>query len=267
MTQTQTDRLREGLKALKMATVRRCYDEQAELARREGLSYEAFLLELVDRERETRAHNRVERLLRESRLPLEKSLEAFDRSRLPARVNGLVATLLEGDFLDRAENVLAFGNPGSGKTHLLCAIGQELIHRGRRVLFTRCDHLVQRLLVAKRDLDLPRFLKRWDRYDALILDDIGYVQQSREEMEVLFTLLADRYERGSVMITSNLPFSQWEQIFKDPMTTAAAIDRLVHHCVILELNLPSYRLEHSRERQGNRVQAADYPAATNNEQS
>lgn len=249
MTQTQTDRLSEGLKALKMAAVRNCYGEQAELARREGLSYEAFLLELVERERETRAHNRVQRLLRESRLPLEKDLETFDRDRLPGKVNGLVATLLEGDFLDRAENILAFGNPGSGKTHLLCAIGQELIHQGRRVRFTRCDHLVQELLVAKRDLDLPRVLKRWDRYDALILDDIGYVQHSREEMEVLFSLLSHRYERRSVMITSNLPFSQWEQIFKDPMTTAAAIDRLVHHCVILELNLPSYRLEHSRDQQ------------------
>ncbi len=103
-------------------------------------------------------------------------------------------------------------------------------------------------MIAKRDLALPRLLKRLSRYDALIIDDLGYVQQSREEMEVLFTLLAQRYERGSVLLTSNLPFSQWEQIFKNPMTTAAAIDRLVHHSVILELNLPSYRLEQSKNR-------------------
>ena len=149
--------------------------------------------------------------------------------------------------MDRAENVLAFGNPGSGKTHLLCAIAQELVRRGRRILFCPCQLLVQELLLAKRDLALAQVLKRLARYEALMIDDIGYVQQSREEMEVLFTLLADRYERGSVMLTSNLPFSKWEAIFKDPMTTAAAIDRLVHHSVILELNLPSYRLEAAKQ--------------------
>ena len=256
MRRALTTQLIAGLKTLRLATVRECYGEQADLARKETLTYEAYLLELVNRECEMRAHNRVQRLLRESRLPLEKNLDTFDRTRLPTKVDGLVATLLEGDFLDRCENVLAFGNPGSGKTHLLCAIGQHLIQQGRRVLFTPCNFLVQQLLVAKRDLDLPRLLKRWDRYDALVLDDIGYVQHSREEMEVLFALLSHRYERGTIMITSNLPFSKWEQIFKDQMTTAAAIDRLVHHCVILELNLSSYRLEHSKSRQKTKVQAA-----------
>jgi DNA replication protein DnaC len=185
--------------------------------------------------------------MRESKLPLEKSMAVFDRKRLPLKVNTLVDHLLEGSFVDRNENVLAFGNPGSGKTHLLCAIGQELIHQGRRILFTPCSFLVQELLIAKRDLSLAKALKKLSKYNALIIDDIGYVQQSREEMEVLFTLLADRYERGSVMLTSNLPFSKWEQIFKDPMTTAAAIDRVVHHSIILELNLPSYRLEQSKK--------------------
>lgn len=173
MTRAHRARLTEGLKTLRLATVRNSYREQAELARKEALSYEAYLLELVDRECETRTHNRIQRLLRESRLPLEKTLESFDRKRLPSKVGGQVSTLLEGDFLDRSENVLAFGNPGSGKTHLLCAIGQHLIHQGRRVLFTPCNLLVQQLLLAKRDLELPRLLKRWDRYDALILDDIG----------------------------------------------------------------------------------------------
>lgn len=246
--------LTQCLKALHLPTVRSCYEEQAELARREGLSYEQYLLELLQREQEIRQHNRTLRLLRESRLPLEKSLEVFDRKRLPHRVNALVNTLLDGAFLDRAENILAFGQPGSGKTHLLCGIAQALVQKGRRVLFMPCNLLVQDLLVAKRDLTLPRLLKRWSTYDALILDDIGYVQHSREEMEVLFALLAHRYERGSVMITSNLPFSGWEAIFKDPMTTAAAIDRLVHHCIILEMNLSSYRLEHSKKRK-----SADQP--------
>lgn len=150
--------------------------------------------------------------------------------------------------MDRRENILVFGGTGSGKTHALAALGQELIRRRDcKVLMSTCSVLVQELLVAKRDLRLPKALKQLSRYSALIIDDIGYVQQNREEMEVLFTLLAERYERGSVLLTSNLPFSKWEQIFKDPMTTAAAIDRLVHHGVILELNLPSYRLEQAKQ--------------------
>ena len=158
-----------------------------------------------------------------------------------------VRALLEGSFLDRHENVLVFGQPGAGKTHLLNAIGQELVRAGRKVLFRTCGLLVQELLAAKRDLKLPGALKRLAGYEALILDDLGYVQQSREEMEVLFVLLAERYERGSVLLTSNLPFSGWEAIFKDAMTTAAAIDRLVHHSVIIELNVSSYRAEAAKK--------------------
>src|SRR5204863_2566941 len=125
--------------------------------------------------------------------------------------------------------------------------GQEWVRSGRSALFTTTALLVQELLAAKRDLTLKAFLKRLSRWEVLILDDLGYVQQSREEMEVLFTLLGERYERSSVCLTSNLPFSKWEQIFKDAMTTAAAIDRLVHHCVILELNIPSYRAEAAKK--------------------
>ncbi len=251
MKQTPESRLQDLLKDLQLAGIRECYAEEADLARKQSLSYERYLLETLERESETRRANRVARFLRESKLPLEKTLEAFDRKRLPRKVDQQVAVLLEGSFLDRRENVLAFGNPGSGKTHLLCAIGQELVQQGRRVLFTTCSLLVQQLLVAKRDLKLPRLLKRISKYEAVILDDIGYVQQNRQEMEILFTFLAERYERGSVMLTSNLPFSKWESIFKDPMTTAAAIDRLVHHSVIVELNLASYRLETSRKKKGN----------------
>jgi len=235
------------LKALRLPTIRQAFAQQAELARREGQSYEQYLLDLLQQECEVRQHNRILRFLRESKLPLEKSLEMFDRKRLPSPLNALVSTLVEGAFLDRTENVLAFGPPGSGKTHLLCGIAQALIYQGRRVLFWPCNLLVQELLLAKRELGLPRLLKRFAKYDALLIDDIGYVQHSREEMEVLFALLAHRYERGSVMITSNLPFSGWEAIFKDPTTTAAAIDRLVHHCIILEMNLKSYRIEHSKK--------------------
>ncbi len=157
--------------------------------------------------------------------------------------------------MDRQENVLVFGVPGSGKTHLLCAIAQELVRSGRKVQFWTTGLLVQELLIAKRDLKLSRVLKRLSGYEVLLLDDLGYVQQSREEMEVLFTLLAERYERGSVLLTSNLAFSQWERIFKDAMTTAAAIDRLVHHCVIVELNIPSYRAEQAKKAKQGRTPA------------
>ncbi|MEK7759998.1 MAG: IS21-like element helper ATPase IstB [Nitrospirota bacterium] len=239
--------LTQHLRDLHLPTIRECYAEQAEKATKEDLAYERYLLELARREGEVRRDKRIARLLRESRLPLEKSLATFDRKRLPLRVSQQVEVLLDGSFLDRHENVLAFGNPGSGKTHLLCAVGQELIQQGRRVLFAPCSLLVQDLLIAKRDLKLARVLKRLAGHDAIIIDDIGYVQQNREEMEVLFALFADRYERSSVLLTSNLPFSKWDAIFKDPMTTAAAIDRLVHHSVILELNLASYRLEESKK--------------------
>jgi DNA replication protein DnaC len=238
----------EHLKELRMPTVRESYQEEASRARRESLSYEQYLLELVRREAQVRRQNRIERLLRQSKLPLEKNLASFDLKRLPLRLRQQVQVLLEGAFLDRRENILAFGKPGSGKTHLLCAIGQELIHQDRRVLFTTCSLLVQDLLKAKVELKLESLLRRLARFEALIIDDIAYVQQTREEMEVLFTLLAYRYERGSVMLTSNLPFSGWEQIFKDPMTTAAAIDRLVHHCVILELNVKSFRMEQAQKK-------------------
>jgi DNA replication protein DnaC len=235
------------LKELHLATAQGCYQELADLARREELSYEGYLLEILQRECQGRRQQRTERLLRESRLPVDKSLGAFDLKRLPGKVSAVVRTLLDGSFVDRKENVLAFGNPGSGKTHLLCGVGQELVRAGRTVYFRSTNLLVQELLLAKRELKLPKVIKKLSRYQALILDDLGYVQQSREEMEVLFTLLAERYERGSVLITSNLPFSKWESIFKDAMTTAAAIDRLVHHSVILELNLPSYRVEQAKK--------------------
>jgi DNA replication protein DnaC len=238
--------LTQNLKSLHLPTIRQCYEEVARQAEREALSYERYLHELVQRECEERQENRTAKMLRESQLPLEKSLEAFDTRRLPAKATRQMRTLLDGGFLDRAENALVFGNPGSGKTHLLQAVGQELIRKGRRIFFTSCEMLVQELLIAKRDLKLSKLIKKYARYEGMIIDDLGYIRQTREEMEVVFTLLAERYERGSVLLTSNLPFSKWEGIFKDPMTTAAAIDRLVHHSVIIELNIPSYRLEHAK---------------------
>ena len=233
------EQILEYLKQLHMPTMRRSYQQIADQARNESFSYEQYLAELLKIECEARRQNRIARNLRASKLPPSKTFANFDKKRLPAKVAAHLNVLADGSFLNRCENVLAFGSPGSGKTHLLCAIGHQLIEQGRRVLFIGCSQLVQDLLIAKRDLEMSKLLKKLSRYDAIIVDDIGYVQQSRQEMEVLFTLLADRYERGSVMITSNLPFSKWEQIFKDPMVTAAAIDRLVNHSVIVALNIES----------------------------
>ncbi len=239
------------LKQMKLTTMLDSLDEVLHTAGKESWNYAQFLYELISMEHQDRWERKLKFLLRESRLPEGKTLSTLDRTRFGRILNQHIDALVEGSFLDRSENVLAFGNPGSGKTHTLCAIGHEMIFKGHRVLFKNCEMLVQELLVAKHAYELPALLKKLGKYRALIIDDIGYVQQSREEMEVLFTLLADRYEKASTLITSNLPFSQWEKIFKDPMTTAAAIDRLVHHSMILELNLPSYRLEQAKKEKHN----------------
>lgn len=256
-----TARLNDQLKELRLPTFREQFQTVAAQATREGLSYPHYLAELASRECQTRNHSRVQRLLRNSRLLPGKTWEQFSWSRVPLSVARQLQSLRDGTFLERRENLLVFGKPGSGKTHLLAALGEQLVQQGRSVLLTTCSLLVQELLAAKRDLKLARFIKRLAGFEALIIDDLGYVQQSREEMEVLFTMLAERYERGSVLWTSNLPFSQWEQIFKDPMTTAAAIDRLVHHSIIIELNIPSYRLETAKNTRKTATEPTPSPAA------
>jgi len=239
------------LRALKLPTMARHADEVAQLAERDGWSFVQYLHHLVELEVHERRRRRIARNLKDAELPPDKTLATLERARLPVKVAKMLPTLCEGAFVERGDNLLAFGLPGRGKTHLVCAIGHELIQRGYRVLFTPTYALVQRLLAAKRDLRLEQELAILDRFDAVILDDIGYVQQNRDEMEVLFTFLAERYERRTVMITSNLVFSEWDRIFKDPMTTAAAIDRLVHHSVILEMTGSSIRVEHAQSARTN----------------
>ena len=235
------------LRSLKLPTFARVAADVAQKAEREGWSFGQYLHHLAELEVEERRRRRIDRYLRQSDLPAEKTLATLERHKLPAKVQKQLPSLCEGGFVDRGDNLLAFGLPGRGKSHLVCAIGHELVRRGRRVLFTPTYALVQRLLAAKRDLRLEKELATLNDFDAVILDDIGYVQQSRDEMEVLFTFLAERYERKSVIITSNLVFSEWDRIFKDAMTTAAAIDRLVHHSVIIEMTGPSIRNEEAKK--------------------
>jgi DNA replication protein DnaC len=213
-------------------------------AAKEGLSHEAYLYELARLEMEERTQRRTTRLLRASGLPAEKTFRTLSFSRLTPTLQLQLQRLKSASFLETATNVIAIGKPGVGKSHCLAAVGYELIYAGHPVLWTPTSTLVQRLLAAKRDLRLPQELSKLDKFACVILDDIGYLQHDRDEMEVLFTFLAERYERKSVMITTNLVFSEWERIFKDPMTTMAAIDRLVHHSVILDMmSVESYRAE------------------------
>jgi DNA replication protein DnaC len=234
------------LRALKLPTIAQHAEEIAQLAERGGWTFVRYLHHLVELEVHERRRRRIERNLRSAGLPSDKTLATLNRSRLPIKIAKMLPTLCEGAFVESGDNLLAFGLPGRGKTHLVCAIGYELIQRGYRVLFVATYALVQRLLVAKRELRLEDELAVLDGFDAVICDDIGYVQQNREEMEVLFTFLAERYERRTVIITSNLVFSEWDRIFKDPMTTAAAIDRLVHHAIVLELTGKSIRVEQAQ---------------------
>ena len=204
------------------------------------------LLEVFEAEAEARRLRRIARLRRAARLPPGKTFETLDTGRLPAPVVQQLKTLATGTCLETATNVLAFGLPGVGKSHALCAVGHALVEAGHSVLCVPAYALVQEMLGAKRDLDLPRALRKLDLFEVILLDDLGYVQQSPDEAEVLFTLLAERYERRSVMVTTNLVFSQWDRIFRDQMATAAAIDRLVHHSVVLEFDVPSFRTDPSR---------------------
>jgi DNA replication protein DnaC len=218
-------------------------------AERSNWGFTRYLHTLAELELEERRQRRIQRRAKESGLPASKTLTTLQVARLPEPVRRQLSTLCEGHFVEQAQNVLAFGLPGRGKTHVLCAVGHALVERGYRVLFTPAYQLVQRLLAAKQALRLEKELHKLDGFAAIILDDIGYLQQSRAEMEVLFTFLAERYERKSVLISSNLVFSQWDRIFQDPMTTAAAIDRLVHHALILEMTGPSFRTEQAKEQQ------------------
>jgi DNA replication protein DnaC len=247
---SQHEQLLTYCKSLRLPSLGDVLAETLLRAQRESWSLETCLLHLLESEVEGRRRRRIERLLQQSQLPPGKTLAQFDQSRLPLRIRRLLPQLQTGEFVDRCQNLLFFGLPGTGKTHCAAGLGHVLIEMGRSVLFLPTFKLVGRLLLAKREYVLERELRHLDKFEVIILDDIGYVQQSREEMEVLFTFLAERYERRSLMITSNLVFSEWNKIFKDPLTTAAAIDRIVHHSIIIEFGkeIKSLRMEAAAQR-------------------
>jgi DNA replication protein DnaC len=234
--------LQELLEQLNLGGMAAIFAETALRAAKEHLTHEAYLWELAAHERDLRTQRRTVRLLRASGLPAEKTFRTFDLSKLPSAIQLQVERLKSGAFLESATNVVAVGRPGVGKSHALAAVGHELVQQGHPVLWLPTSTLVQRLLAAKRDLRLPQELAKLDKFACVILDDLGYIQQDRDEMEVLFTFFSERYERKSLMLSTNLIFSQWERIFKHPMTALAAIDRIVHHSVILDLmEVESYR--------------------------
>lgn len=238
------------LRSMRLPTIAREHDDAIRRAEAENWGYARFLSWLFEAEAGDRLQRKIQRQLKDSNLPEGKTLESLDDKMLPDKIRRQLPTLLEADFVRRGDNLLCFGLAGRGKTHLVAAIAREWICRHQlQVLFVPAFRLVTQLLAAKRDLKLPQAIARLQRFDAVVIDDIGYVQQSRDEMEVLFHFLAERYERKSVVITSNLVFSQWDQIFKDPMTTMAAVDRLVHHATILEFTGESVRAGAAKLRQ------------------
>jgi len=230
------------LTTLRLPTISRIWQEFGGRADREGWGSARFLAALCEHELADRQARRIARHMAESGLPQGKSFATFDFAAVPTIRKAHVMALAEGDaWLEQGANILLFGPSGTGKSHLAAALGTALVDAGRRVLFTRTTDLVQKLQAARRDLTLPAMLAKLDRFDCLVLDDLGYVRKDQAETTVLFELIAERYERKSLITTCNQPFSAWNDIFPDPAMTVAAIDRLVHHATVLELNTESYR--------------------------
>ena len=247
------------LTALRLPTFHKLWTEIAARADAEGWPAARFLAVLAEYELAERDRRRIQRHLNEAQLPAGKTLATFDFKALPTLPRARVEALAAGDWLNGGGNLIAIGNSGTGKTHVLSAIGHALIEAGHRVFYTRTSDLVQRLQVARRDLVLEAALAKLDKFDLIILDDITYAHKDQAESGVLFEVIARRYEYRSIAIAANQPFSGWDQIFPDKAMTVAAIDRLVHHATILEMNSESFR---QRAAVSNHTAQAERPATT-----
>ncbi len=235
-------RLELLLTELRLPAIKLMWKKLAEQSDKEGWPAARFLAALAEHEVAERSRRRIERHLAEARLPSGKTLACFDFAAVPMVSKAQVMALAAGgSWLEKGSNVLLFGPPGAGKSHLAAAIGLSLVENGWRVLFTRTGDLVQRLQIARRELGLESAIAKLDKYHLVILDDIAYVSKDQSETSVLFELIGSRYERVSLMITANQPFGEWNKVFPDQLMTVAAIDRLVHHAIILEMNVESYR--------------------------
>ena len=239
---TDAARIELLLAELRLPAMKLMWPDLAARADKEGWPASRFLAALAEHEIADRGRRRIERHLTGAKLPAGKTFDTFDFNAVPMVSKAQVMALAAGDsWLDQGANILLFGPPGGGKSHLAAALGLALVQNGRRVLFIRTTDLVQRLQVARRDLELEAAISKLDKYQLLILDDIAYVTKDQAETSVLFELIAARYERRSLLITANQPFGEWGKIFTDKTMTLAAIDRLVHHATILEMNVESYR--------------------------
>lgn len=257
-------RLSIMLNDLRLPTIKMLWPQFAEQADREGWPAARFLAAIAEHELAERAHRRIARHLAEAHLPPGKTMDSFDFDAVPMISKAQVMAMAAGDsWLAKGANVLMFGPPGGGKSHLAAAIGLTLIENGWRVLFTRTTDLVQKLQVARRELQLEAAIAKLDKFDLIILDDLAYVTKDQAETSVLFELISARYERRSIMITANQPFGEWNKVFPDPAMTLAAVDRLVHHATIFEMNVESYRRRSAMEAKRKRGRPASYATISN----